>query len=48
MWVAFADAKATHIFFSEHINLYIVVNKQSFNDTWNNDIISFEHLGPDC
>ena len=49
MWVAFANAKATqwHIFFSKNISVYAIVNDQSFNDTLTNDIVSFEHLGPD-
>ena len=46
MWVAFANAKATHIFFSKNINVYAIFNDQSFNDTLTNDIISFEQLGP--
>ena len=48
MWVAFANAKATHIFFSKNIRLYAVFNDQSFNDTLTNDIVSFELLGPEC
>ena len=47
MWVAFAKAKATHIFFSKNISLYAIFNDQSFNDTLTNDIVSFEQLGPD-
>ena len=46
MWVAFAIAKATHIFFSKIISLYAIFNDQSFNDTLTNDIISFKQLGP--
>ena len=46
MWVAFANAKATHIFFSKNISIYAIYNVQSFNDTLTNDIISFEQLGP--
>ena len=42
MWVAFANAKATHIFFSKNISVYAIYNDQSFND-----IVSFEQLGPD-
>ena len=45
MWVAFANAKATHIF-SKNIRVYAVFNDQSFNDTLTNDIVSFEQLGP--
>ena len=52
MWVAFANAKATHIakpthiFFSKNINIWAVSDDQSFNDTLTNDIVSFEQLGP--
>ena len=46
MWVAFANAKATHIFFSKNISLYAIFNDQSFKDTLTNDIINFEQLGP--
>ena len=45
-WVAFANAKATHIF-SKNISVYAIFNDQSFNDTLTNDIISFEQLGPE-
>ena len=44
--VAFANAKATHIFFSKNISIYAIFNDQSFNDTLTNDIVSFEQLGP--
>ena len=47
MWVAFANAKATHIFFSKNITEYAIFNDQSFNDTLTNNIVSFEQLGPD-
>ena len=47
MWVAFANAKATHIFFSKNISIFAVFNDQSFNDTLTNDIVSFEQLGPE-
>ena len=43
MWVAFANAKATHIF-SKNISIYAIFNDQSFNDTLINDIVSFEQL----
>ena len=46
MWVAFANAKATHIFFSKNIGLYAIFNDQSFNDMLTNNIVSFEQLGP--
>ena len=42
MWVAFANAKATHIFFSKNDSIYAILNDQSFNDTLTNDISSFE------
>ena len=45
MWVAFANAKATHIFFSKNISLYDIFNDQSLNDTLTNDIVSFEQTG---
>ena len=46
MWVAFAKAKATHIFFSaKNISIYAIFNNQSFNDTLTKDIVSFEQLG---
>ena len=47
MWVAFAFAKATHIFFSKNISRYSIFNDQSFNDMLTNNIVSFEQLGPD-
>ena len=46
MWVAFANAKATHIF-QQNISIYAIFNDQSFNDTLTNDIVSFEQLVPD-
>ena len=46
MWVAFANAKATHIFFSKNISLYAIFHDQSFNDMLTNNIVSFEQLGP--
>ena len=39
MWVAFANAKATHIFFSKNISKYAIFNDQSFNNTLTIDII---------
>ena len=47
MWVAFANAKATHIDFCKNINVYAIFNDQSFNDMLTNDTVSFEQLGPD-
>ena len=48
MWVAFANAKATHFFFSKNISIYAIFNDKSFNDTLTNNILSFEQLGQDC
>ena len=45
MWVAFANAKVTHIYFSKSINIYAIFNEQSFNDMLSNDTISSEQLG---
>ena len=42
MWVAFANAKATHIFSSKNISIYAIFNDQSFNDTLTNHIVSFQ------
>ena len=47
MWVAFANAKATHIF-SKNISIYaIYFNDLSFNNTLSNNIVSFEQLEPE-
>ena len=46
MRVAFANAKATHIFFSKNISIYAIFNDQNCNDTLSNDIVRFEQLGP--
>ena len=46
MWVAFANAKAAHIFFSKKSSVFAISYDQSFNDTLTNDIVSFEQLGP--
>ena len=48
MWVAFANAKATHIFFSKNISIYAIFDDQNFNYTLTNNIVSFEQLGPAC
>ena len=47
MWVAFANAKAAHIFSAKifSIHVYAILNDQSLNDTLTNDIVSFEQLG---
>ena len=42
MWVAFANAKGTHIFLAKNISIYAIFNDQSFNNTLANDIVSFE------
>ena len=47
MWVAFANAKATHNFFSKIISVYAIFNDQSFNNMLTNNIVSFEQLGPE-
>ena len=47
MWVAFANAKTTHIFFCKNISIYAISKDQSFNNTLTNDIFSFEQLGPE-
>ena len=41
----FAEKKATRIF-SVKILIYMPYFDQTFNDTLNNNIISFEQLGP--
>ena len=33
-------------FFSKNISVYAIFNDQSVNDTLNNNIVSFEQLGP--
>ena len=47
MWVAFANAKATHIFSAKNISVCAIFDDQRFNNRLTNDIISFEQLGPD-
>ena len=34
-------------FFQQKFNIYAILNDQSFNDTFTNDSVSFEGLGPD-
>ena len=46
MWVAFANAKATHIFSAKILAYNAIFNDQSFNDTLTNNV-SFEQMGPD-
>ena len=42
-----ANAKATHIFFfSKNISISAIFNEQSLNNTFTNDMVSFEQLGP--
>ena len=45
---SFANAKATHIFFSKDISIYAIFNDKSFNYTLTSDIVSFKQLGSDC
>ena len=47
MWVAFANAKATHIFLAKILAYMLIFNDRSFNDKLTNCIISFEQLGPE-
>ena len=48
MWVAFANAKASHIFSAKILTYnYAIFNDQSFNGMLTNNILSFEQLGPD-
>ena len=47
MWVAFANAKATHIFTAKILAWRPYLMNQSFNDKLTNDIVSFEQLGPE-
>ena len=46
MRVAFANAKATHFFFSKNISVYAIFSDESFNDTLTNGIVSFEQVSP--
>ena len=39
-------AKATHIFFSKHFQHICVSLDVNFNESLNNDVVSFEQLGP--
>ena len=38
--------KLLTFFFSKNIIVYAIFNDQSLNDTFTNDIVSFEQLGP--
>ena len=44
MCVAFANAKAIHIFSAKILAYIPFFNDQSFHDTLTNDIVSFEQL----
>ena len=46
MWVAFANVKATHIFFSKNITMYAIFNDIIFNNTLSNDTVCFEQKDP--
>ena len=35
-------------FFSKNISVYAIFDDQNFNDTFTNNIVSFEQLGPVC
>ena len=49
MWVAFANAKATHISSAKMLPVaYMPYLIKSFNDTWTINIVSFEQLGTAC
>ena len=47
MWVAFANAKATHIFSAKILAYMPYYVMKIFNDALNNDINSFEQMGLD-
>ena len=47
MGVAYANAKATHIVFSKNISICAIFNDKNLKDTFTNDIVIFEHLGPE-
>ena len=40
--------KPLTFFFSKNTSVFAIFNDQSFNDTFTNDIDSFEQLGPGC
>ena len=50
MYLTFANAKATHIFFSKNISikLYAIFHDKSLNNMLTKNIISFQQLGPGC
>ena len=47
MWVAFANAKATHIFSAKILAYMPYLMIRVFKDTLTNNIVSFVKLGPD-
>ena len=47
MWVAFANAKATHIFSAKILAYMPYLMIKGLKDTLTNDMVSFEQLGPD-
>ena len=47
MWVAFANAKATHIFSAKILAYMPYLMIKVLKDTLTNDMVSFEQLGPD-
>ena len=47
MWVAFAFAKATHIFSAKILAYMPYLMIKVLTDMLTNDIVSFEQLGPD-
>ena len=48
--VIFAEKKVSSFckshFFCKNVSVYAIFNDQSFNNTFTNDIVSFEQLGP--
>ena len=44
---SFCNCKSYSHFFSKDISVYAIFYDQNFNDTFINDIVSFEQLGPD-
>ena len=44
---SFCKCKSYSHFFQQKFNIYAILNDQSFNDTFTNDSVSFEGLGPD-
>ena len=44
---SFCKCKSYSHFFQQNISIYAILNDQSFNDMFTNDIVSFEQLGPE-